>query len=525
MTQVWEKVVSFWRSVGEPIDVYVSPTADAAAACATFAELLTSTLIPHNLHPVFSFSDLRRLVGQRQSSEISSSLHIVIGLGHSADLTSIFPKNTIGIVLDSHRPVLLTNLAAASQENSNIFLWNNLIFEEVSQTLRKLQRKRARSTESGDSEDDNDVDVDWRVPETVSDELLSLYNATQYSGSSCAWEMRLLAVLLNRSKEASVWHAAIGVTDVFLRAGQELHVFKSQIDKLRDTVVQLNALRRTRLGEVQGNSNRNTGTSDARLICSDEEPLMLLRHWTLWDATVHHPVTSCLLGLHRADEGQERLRSLLATCGIAAKRAQQGWMEIPLEERDIFMHRLRHAIEQMAQKAPLVRYCVLPTIGRVVGYNTEVSAFDACRLFDAVCHSMTAANDPRAQLEAFWKAFEVLRAEPNSSAFNQAVSMCKTLNQRLSAATSALVQRSTVTFRTLHYVACGAREGYSAALEHFHSPRLLQLLGTRLRLALASDKGRWKLALPLLIARPKSVEGRLSMRSRMYWLSLATMVR
>jgi cell division control protein 45 len=532
----WERILQYHKTTSRPIEVCVGPSADAAAACRTLTDLLSGFLVPASHHPIHSYEALAAIAAaQRANDDGSQHLYVLIGIGAAVELRHCFQFATdIVVVLDSYRPVHLNNLRF---DSANLLLWDaDNIKSTVSATfaaLRRTRKRRRSSSREADFDDtssdertsDGDIsdadgeeeeDDDWMNAEKADPELEKLYYAAEHCSRSSAVELRNLAVSISRLKDQFNWNAAVGVTDLFLRRGLDLAAFTVEMGRLRDAVALQNATRRTNLSDVT-NAGARRSTHEVKLQAIDDDQLFLLRHWTLWNAIWHDKHASSLLGLHHVDEGIEKLRFVLATCGISIKLAEQGWMEVPQEERRRAMGLLRKELKEIAAKSAAHHSYqpVLPAISRSVGFATEVSSFDAVHLFNAVLAHPSSTSygedvsasekeqqEAAANIRQYWKAYEVLQCDSNSPLFAQALQECKASARTIATATSALMQRGSIlTTRAVHYSLLTDANRRAVALESFFTPPRLRLLGDHLLVALAAERDPKRFHMkPLLLA-------------------------
>ena len=527
----WERILQYHNATKRPVEVCIGPSADAAAACRTLTDLLTGFLVPASHHPIQSYDALQAIVtAQRTNDDSSQHLFVLIGLGAAVDLRQYFQFQTeTVVVLDSYRPVHLSNLWL---EGPNLLVWGsedirNSVSSMFTAFNRRRKRRRSNSasddseasdSESNSSGEDDGDEFDWSSPELVTPDLEKMYYASEHCGRSSAVELRNLAVSISRVKDHFSWNAAIGVTDLFLRRGLDLAAFSLEMGRVRDAVMQQNATRRSNLSDVT-NAGARRSTQDVKLLPMEDDQLFVLRHWTLWDAIWHDKNAASLLGLHHVDEGREKLRFVLAKCGISTKQAEQGWMEIPAEERRRSMNLLRKELRELAAKSAAHHnyHPVLPAVSRSVGFSTEVSSFDAVHVFNAVVSYPTAAETSNtdgsgnsatkeetaaARIRQYWKGYEMLLCDSNSTVFTQALHECKTSARAIATATSALMQRGSIlTTRAVHYSLLTDANRRAVALESFFTPQRLRLLGDHLLVALAAERDPKRLHMkPLLLA-------------------------
>lgn len=277
-------------------------------------------------------------------------------------------------------------------------------------------------------------------------------------------------------------------------------------------------------GGAAGGASGVAVAEQTTLVCAFEYPaFFMLRHWTLWSSLMFQPEVCNALELF-TDSGEARLQSLLAECGVSRRVADRAWVELSQEERSRILPLL----------AEILKECVpeftTSTVARSVGFSMEVTAFDACRLFNAVMASamvpheaaalpdtITPSNDPNVppsaasplnnngklsmaqrvtgrlatvQRSLFWRAHEVLMTTSHTRLFHEALEEAKALQRDISLATSSLfVQRGALyTTKTLYYSPVSDRT--SQSVETFWTPARLLALSDAVVQTLAVAKNR-----------------------------------
>lgn len=405
------------------------------------------------------------------------------------------------------------------------------------------------SLESNTDEDNDDEPVgsqvlNWRGVDddaALPGDVLALYYSAHCCGLSVAVEMHELAVRLSRSRDAFLWYAAIGTTDLFLRCAIDYASYLLTLTRIRDQIVLQSSAR-----------HRSSSAADgfrAKLGLAEEPQLFLLRHWSLWEAVWHGKWSAALLRLHHTDSGEEHLRELLARSGISIRAAQQSWTESSAEARaqavDLVSLELARLEALTAKDAadfasdgtgggfmdddrlsdtnlllaggrgagrrphnviPSVKHPnVVPTVTRSCGFGNGVSAFDACYLFRGLlCAQMqerqTGAEVTPDVLHAsmmahyrsmFWKAMRALDLDPNHPNFTEAVDAAKHLQSSVVIATSALMQRGVIlSTRGLHYTLLNDPSRRAGTMDSFWSPLRLEYLAEHVAVALTVERGR-----------------------------------
>ncbi|CCW60894.1 unnamed protein product [Phytomonas sp. EM1] len=366
---------------------------------------------------------------------------------------------------------------------------------------------------------DSQTYIDWMEPEKVPPSLEAAYNAAECAGRSCAVEVHELAVLLNRPKDAMLWHTALGVCDLFNRRLIDYGKYLVEMRPLHDAVTLQKSVRNDELADITNEGaqqrqhrSRHISNNTMQLWNREEAQLFLLTHTTLWNAIWYHPVIASVLGLHHVEDGESFVRQLLARCGVSVRRAHQPWRELPTEEKQaalrLVQEEIRHVLERKASFIPFPNQ--IRCVSRSVGYSTEVSTFDACWLFDSIIAAplpsslyevdatLNAAESQAAVQERlqrfhrtqFWRAYEILDLDPTEKGFQGALVEALRLQQTVANATSALMQPGMLQSTTgIHCMLPNDPVKTTSALESFTTVYRLTALANRLLWTLTSERG------------------------------------
>ncbi|KAK7201362.1 cell division cycle 45 (CDC45) [Novymonas esmeraldas] len=369
--------------------------------------------------------------------------------------------------------------------------------------------------------------VDWRGADgQLSAHLEALYYSCACAGRSSAVEVYDLSVILHRFNDAVLWHAAVGVCDLYLRRLIDYSAYLVEMAPLQEAVALQQSVRRGVLRdrtEEAVNSHHRSFTNSMQLSSREEEQLYLLRHTTLWDAIWYHPQVASALDLHHVEDGRPRLSQLLASrCGVSIAMAQRPWCEVPADVGSDALQRVQAELQSLvnARGNTIAYRNRVRCVSRKVGYSTEVSTFDVCRLFTAEIaatppasvyvveraaeHAGLAHDDAAAAAVAtsqrrlmefqrgrFWRARAVLDMDPNEKPFHEALSGALALQQAVADATSAMMQPGHVQSSTgLHYALPADPSKTPPALETFCTMRRLSVLAERLYFTLSMSRRR-----------------------------------
>lgn len=428
--------------------------------------------------------------------------------------------------------------------------------------------------EESDS-DDNDTEgkeekgavtfINWLKPEEVSPSAQNKYAATCGGCKSCALEVYDLSILLNRMNSTFLWHAAVGVCDLYYRSCIDYGTYLVEMRPLHDAVALQNSSSQQRaLGQIFApdelsqspiglfsdipvntlHTSRETSSNVLRLKSIEQPQIFLLQHISLWSALWNDPVISSALGFYHFETGESKLKLLLAKCGVSLEMAHRPWHELNKQDRDYCIRLIQQELRSLINKTPLVSFCTpnlsLRSISRASGFSREVTAFDVCTLFEgtlAACPTddVYAFHDDEVEQEAggmktggieyetqrlrklagkleefhrrqFWDAHALIDMDPSKKEFNAAVGRTVSLHHLIGDAASALMQPSLVlSTQALHYIQLSDPAKTASALETFQTPFRLNALAKRLLLTLTENRGLARdchLVRPLLLAAP-----------------------
>ncbi|KAG5469516.1 hypothetical protein LSCM1_02739 [Leishmania martiniquensis] len=394
--------------------------------------------------------------------------------------------------------------------------------------------------ETSDSDGDADIDlfdgedddatpsqsqdrVDWRSAHgEVPEYLEALYYACSCAGRSSALEVYDLSVLLHRFNDAILWHAAVGVCDLYLRRLVDYSAYLVEMAPLQEAVSLQQSVRRGILRdrtEEAANGYDQASTNSMQLSNREEEQLHLLRHSTLWDAIWYEPQVASALDLHHIEDGRPRLSQLLASrCGVSIAMAQRPWREVPADVASEALCRVLAELQSWvnAQGNATAYRSRIRCISRKIGYSTAVSTFDVCKLFTAEMAAIPPASvhvvDGPTELASrapeevavlvqrklaefqrrqFWRASAVLDVDPNEKLFNEALAGSLSLQQAVADATSSMMQPGNVQSSTgIHYALPLDPSKISPTLETFCTVRRLSVLAERLFFTLSISRRR-----------------------------------
>lgn len=274
--------------------------------------------------------------------------------------------------------------------------------------------------ESNDDEEDEDLlnrmDPEvagvWRNSGAISAQRERAYYSRYWSSRALGVILHELSVRLEQADPDFVWHAAIGLADLHQRGLISSASYEIEVRRLENAVSQFkNALKRTSHGlallpdnmngynqhHLNNNNNQQqqvlagAGIMNAapsamgasgkltRVRPLRHIKLFMLRHGSLWNALWLDRHISAALGFHHISSGTARLEGLLAKIGMPRHEAELPWNSIASEKREAVLQLLYSELRPLVADFDSGLY--VPTLAKQVGYDSPVSAFDACNVF------------------------------------------------------------------------------------------------------------------------------------------------
>jgi len=317
--------------------IFVALDVDSVCAAKILLSLLKSDFLSFKLVPTLGFDDLKRANEQliRDSDEIRSI--ILINCGGIGDLTTIFDLNeTMTVyVIDSHRPFHLSNLFG---EKIIVFGDESIdSFKEVQAAYRQQEEGFDEEEEEEEEEEDmenvNDEEEEEsgrrkkrkieekeikhrskKILEDEVDRILEEYYASNWTGSSVAGMLYVLAELLTKSTPTLLWYGIVGLTDQYINDKIGTEKYSSDLVLYHSAVQRLTPDLPTQSsnGEVSGSFEKER--DQQQILVFEEYRFMLYRHWTLYDSMYHSSYMATKLGIWK-EKGRKRLHTFLAKMG------------------------------------------------------------------------------------------------------------------------------------------------------------------------------------------------------------------
>lgn len=253
--------------------------------------------------------------------------------------------------------------------------------------------------------------------------LISNYYAEgTYFGTSIAAIMYALSLQLGKANSELLWLAIIGTTDQYIHQRIDLKKYVRQVDLFKDEVIRYNIPTRSELNltNPQGNNElddllgmmadsnnnkhgkneRNINTSsnpsnknnvwgvsgqmsadDSTIVADDEFRLMLLRHWSLYEALYHSDYVATKMGIWK-EKGQKRLKRFLVKLGLPHKDSQQLFTEMSAS----YKRPIKENLKALAAKYNMGEI-FFPSFFRQYGFKGTISAADSVYSINALLDS------------------------------------------------------------------------------------------------------------------------------------------
>ncbi|GAA5852390.1 hypothetical protein JCM8547_006764 [Rhodosporidiobolus lusitaniae] len=376
--------------------LFVSPDVDALCAARLLSGLLKTDDVAHQTTPVGSWVDLMNEAVKLKDEDVRNL--ILINLGATADLYAIFgpsdpetglqgldfPPSCMIHVVDSHRPVALSNLFTRSEYASAVFdprrrgpggralpyagrlpeeqlavvVWDEVRVEEErgedGEVVEPFRREReafqelepypesdSDSDESSSDEEDEDEDDEetqgsrrkrrrTNSPKPLSREQrrafrerLAKYESKGSTfGQSVVGVMYALAEKLGRADIDSVWLAILGLTYQFTHSLVDFSNYESSAKILATEVARLSSSADALEPGHASTAHASTSERERRIRPSEEFRFCLFRHWNLYDSMYHSGYLGGKMKLWSV-EGRKKLSGLLAKMGLSLAESSE----------------------------------------------------------------------------------------------------------------------------------------------------------------------------------------------------------
>ncbi|KAF9483861.1 CDC45-like protein [Pholiota conissans] len=396
----------------------VAPDVDALCAARMLAMLFKQDDVGYRIIPVCITDSIVTLAEQLLDFPDLQTL-LLINVGNILDLArpdwlgGLDLKVTIHVI-DSARPISLTNLFMGGDNGNRVVIWDDDdssaklaeekkaweileyepepapdddreseysdeedLFEEDDQDDPPSEtgspNKRKKSSRNGVrkrrrlDEDNPSISIgEW---EQCQKKIDKYYTTGAWFGQSAASTVYILATLLERVDNDFLWFGILGLTFQYITSRISRNTYESYHSVYFDEVSRLNP---------QPTSNdalhslASVNPDDTGVRTSEELRFMLFRHWTLYDAMFHSNYVSGRLGIWK-EKGRQKFMSLLAKMGFSIPQTQQPYSHMDMELK-------KDLIQKLGDIAPEYGLVELsyPSFIRCYGFHTQpLSAADA----------------------------------------------------------------------------------------------------------------------------------------------------
>ncbi|BGP17816.1 hypothetical protein JCM10213_008384 [Rhodosporidiobolus nylandii] len=453
--QAYQHILS--RARGSPACttyLFVSPDVDGLCAARLLSGLLKTDDVPHQTIPVGSWVDLMNEAMGIKDEDVRNL--ILINLGATADLYAIFgpsdpstgqqglnfPPSCMIHVLDSHRPVALSNLFTRSDYASAVFdprrkraggrmgglpeeelavvVWDEVRekapdgegieepWKREKEAFQELEPYPESDSDSDDSDDDEEPQesddeeedsqgqrrkkrrrTDSPKPLTRDQrralrERLAKYESKGASfGQSVAGMMYLLAEGLGRADVDAVWLAILGLTYQFTHSLLDLPSYESLSSLFATEVARLSSSAASLEAGHASSTHSSTSERDRSIRPSEELRFCLFRHWNLYDSMYHSGYLGGKMKLWSV-EGRKKLSGLLAKMGLSLSESSETYAHMASDLKSSLFPML-----QEQRDSYMLWDLSYPSFVRKSGWRVDLSASDCVEALGAMLEAAT----------------------------------------------------------------------------------------------------------------------------------------
>ncbi|WVO13765.1 hypothetical protein L204_101387 [Cryptococcus depauperatus] len=400
---------------------------DGVLGARMLCSLLNDDDVPYRLVPVSGVGELEI---KCKESLVSEELHtlMLISLGSLLTLTEFFnlPTSVHLHVIDAHRPWNLSNLFDidfnndGTEAHGKIWVWGD--GEEFSDTMEQLRKSYealqfgpesdsddSSNDESEEEAEEEEIQEEEEGPDTEGDEpsrkrrkndslsskpkrdgdgmprklpkaakaahqdrVARYYDHGTFHGQSVALSIYLLATVLERANNDTLWYSILAVTHQYITSHIDRDQYELYYDLFLDEVVRLNHEPEPGAAKAPDPDNRNISKSE-------ELRFMLYRHWDLYNAMLHSGYVAGRLGIWK-EKGRNRLRGLLAKMGYSIQQCNQTWSHMDMELK----RQLPEILERVGPEYGLIEL-TYPSFTRAYGFQlSSISAADAVEVVSSL---------------------------------------------------------------------------------------------------------------------------------------------
>jgi len=284
------------------------------------------------------------------------------------------------------------------------------------------------------------------------DRILEEYYASNWTGSSVAGMLYVLAELLTKSTPTLLWYGIVGLTDQYINDKIGTEKYSSDLVLYHSAVQRLTPDLPTQSsnGEVSGSFEKER--DQQQILVFEEYRFMLYRHWTLYDSMYHSSYMATKLGIWK-EKGRKRLHTFLAKMGLALEHCKQRFMSMNVEIKKI----LRDKINEVSPNFQLDNILFLSFV-KVNGYKAELSASDVVYGVSALLEANQSfnikniANNDRTEslvradiwVNNFYNAFDALD-DNNVELLMKGIELSMKLQQAIVQQGTSIIERRSIT--------------------------------------------------------------------------------
>ena len=447
----------------------------------------------YEVHVVFTESDIHgALTTQDVFIADTEGLQIIfLNCGATTNIfSSVGSEDLLTVhILDSHGPVSLELLA--SKKATNLHIWDagstqthiERFFRRIIDDRDKPKQKRRRhrgdaptdrvepyndeSDGKSDASDNEKSPFERYASLSLTDEEKLLYYTLTYSSETpSAFLFKILTQLRVTVADDVIWYRAVALTAFHFNELFTSASYTQSIAKLQ-AIVGVSQRNKSKLRAVSVPNAANADLSEQNMVGSYhnvqietnlDTPLLLLHHWTLWEAIRNSPHVSQRLQLFEGKTlCKQRIYDIFAHLGITQKESNAKWTELSsLRRADIQKLLLT---ENVINSQPLCR--PFRSISKRHGYGYICGAADMVRLLQCVLTELTPNTTGEKANEAyetstyranFFSAIEVLRSVSMSAVAKRMASCCSFFSE-LVEMTSTIHQKNLIkSTKTFDYV-------------------------------------------------------------------------
>eukprot|EP01060_Flectonema_neradi_P000065 TRINITY_DN10058_c0_g1_i1.p1 TRINITY_DN10058_c0_g1~~TRINITY_DN10058_c0_g1_i1.p1 ORF type:complete len:575 (+),score=66.15 TRINITY_DN10058_c0_g1_i1:55-1779(+) len=483
LTAAYEKIREIWGEGRVPVQVLVGCDVDSVCSLKILMQLMLTDKVQPAVTPVQCHGDVERAI--KEIPEDSASI-LMINCGANQDLSDIIPPDTTVHLVDSHRPVHLSNI-----EHESILVWQHGDVEEHFNRCKRISKKRRKRL---DSEEDTPT-VDDSLPET--DDYISIesqyYASNWYGPPSSTLFCHIALDVMPQAPDNLLWYAAVSASHFFLMRYISHSDYDTLIGKYLLIVAQRNVHKPAT--EFAGEDLQEQDSYHTiRLESNTEQHLFLLRHNSLWDALVESSYVASRLRLYNTENGENQLRRLLhGQLGLKEEDCRVEWtLAWDAEKKEEVLNLLSSKLKNLGLTSFTFRSIIMKQ-----GYNTGIAAPDLSRILSAVIAHPLDAEKEETRMQYFWMAYDIADNRRTAENFAQGLEIAKSTQAALVRQTKFLLQKEYI--RNLGCFRYGFVNEASADVSYFVHPLTLLSLGYAIIDTLSEDQKSKRKPIPLLL--------------------------